>query len=185
MRDSGIISLLFNRDESALLRLQAKCGRAAKGLASRIVGREDAEEAVNTALLDVWNSVPPDEPEDIEAYFASFARRRAIDMLRAKTRKKRGGDEYLAALDELSEAVPSPVTVEGELEAGLLKDALDGFLAELPEKTRIVFMQRYWWLLPVKEVARENGMSESAVKMQLARTREKLRAYLQKEGFEV
>lgn len=185
MNDPGIISLFFKRDEAALSELKAEYHGLAFGAAERIVGKNDAEEAVNSAMLDVWNSIPPNRPSSLAAYFCAFTRRRAIDMLRIRTRKKRGGTEYEAALEELSDVIPSPSTAESEFENRLLRDALDRFLGELPEKTRVVFMQRYWWLLSVGDVARENGMSVSAVKMQLKRTREKLRSYLEKEGFEI
>ncbi len=185
MNDPGIISLFFKRDEEALSELKAGYYGLAYGVASRLVGKSDAEEAVNSAMLDVWNSIPPNRPLSLAAYFCSLTRRRAVDMLRSSTRKKRGGTEYDTALEELGDVVPSPVTAESELENRLLREALDEFLGELPEKTRVIFMQRYWWLLPIREIARENGMSESAVKMQLKRTREKLRSYLQKEGFEI
>lgn len=183
MNDVEIISLFFARDEAALTESRQRYGALIRLVASRIVGDTEAELAENDAYLDAWNSIPPRRPESLASYLSMLARRRAIDMLKSRNRKKRGGAEYEKALDELGECVPSPVTVENEVDNALLRDALDAFLGSLPEKTRIVFMRRYWWLSSVNEIARDMRMTESAVKMQLARTRQKLREHLEKEGF--
>ena len=68
------------------------------------------------------------------------------------------------------------------MEAEDFNRALNGFLKGLNKKPRRVFVQRYWYLLPVKEIAAENGMSEAAVKMQLSRARAELKELLIKEG---
>lgn len=73
-------------------------------------------------------------------------------------------------------------TPESELEAALFNKALDGFLRSLRKRPRRIFVQRYWYLLSVAEIAKDNGMSEAAVKMQLSRTRARLREHLIKEG---
>lgn len=185
MTDVEIITLFFNRDEAAIAHCRTLYGPLLRTVAGRIIGVSDAELAESDAYLDAWNSIPPRKPSSLASYLAMLTRRRAIDMLRSRTRKRRGGAEYEAALEELEECVPSPFTVESEVDSRLLSEALDSFLLELPEKSRIIFMRRYWWLESVSEIARESRMSESAVKMQLKRTREKLRDYLWKEGFDV
>ena len=84
-------------------------------------------------------------------------------------------------LDELS-GLASKDTPEGVLEAERFNRTLNGFLGGLNTKPRRMFVQRYWYLLPVKEIASENGMSTAAVKMQLSRTRAELKELLIKEG---
>ena len=46
-----------------------------------------------------------------------------------------------------------------------------------------MFVRRYFYVSSIKEIAKDYNMKESAVSMTLARTREKLRAFLEKEGF--
>lgn len=41
-----------------------------------------------------------------------------------------------------------------------LQMAIDMFLSELPEKKRILFLRRYWFLQPVKEIAKDYGITE-------------------------
>jgi len=63
-----------------------------------------------------------------------------------------------------------------------LRDALGRFLKALPERTRTIFVRRYWYVTPVAEIAEEFGMKESSVAMLMLRTRLKLKAFLEKEG---
>ena len=60
--------------------------------------------------------------------------------------------------------------------------AINAFLGSLPRRTRIIFMRRYFYLLPIKEIAEGLSMSESNVKVTLMRTREKFREHLENEG---
>ena len=64
-----------------------------------------------------------------------------------------------------------------------LKDAMNAFLRALPTQTRQIFALRYGHFESVADIAKRLGISQSKVKMQLLRSREKLRAHLQKEGF--
>ena len=59
---------------------------------------------------------------------------------------------------------------------------LNIFLSSLPEKNRNIFLLRYWYFIPVRDIARRCGMTEGAVKMILQRVRSKLKEYLEKEG---
>ena len=55
--DAKLLALLRERDETALSVIQRQYGRKALHLANRILGSEsDAEECVNDALLDIWNT---------------------------------------------------------------------------------------------------------------------------------
>jgi RNA polymerase sigma-70 factor (ECF subfamily) len=63
-----------------------------------------------------------------------------------------------------------------------LAEALNAFLASLPRPKRVLFVQRYWYLMPVKTIAEHRGVSESQVKSALFRIRKELRAYLEREG---
>ncbi|MBR0135841.1 MAG: sigma-70 family RNA polymerase sigma factor [Clostridia bacterium] len=186
MNDAQIIELFFSRNEKALSECKRQYGSYCRALARRILGPGgDAEEAENRAYLAAWESIPPQKPESVMAYLGKLTRRKAIDLLRADTRKKRGGSEYSGTVEELDECLYASPSAESEAERALLRDALNAFLRSLPEKSRLIFMRRYWWLSPVSEIARDLSMSESAVKMQLLRTRQKLKEHLEKEGFSI
>ena len=69
-------------------------------------------------------------------------------------------------------------TLEGK-ELGMI---LDSFLRTLSAQNRMIFMRRYWYADAVTEIAARYGISESAVRMRLNRTRDKLAIYLKQEG---
>lgn len=183
LSDDAIIMLLQKRDEQALREIRDHYGKQCTALAFRILGsEEDAEECVSDLLLTVWNSIPPQEPRHLPAYLLTITRRSAIDRLKTANRIKRGGQSYALALDELAEILPADDSVESEAEQRELARVLKAFLDTLSPQVRYVFMQRYYLSVPVREIAGQAGMRESAVKMTLLRTRKKLKAYLEKEG---
>ena len=59
----------------------------------------------------------------------------------------------------------------------LLKEAITK-----PEK-RSVFLQRYWEMLPIRQIAEGVGCSEGRIKTLLHRTRNELKKHLIKGGF--
>ena len=69
------------------------------------------------------------------------------------------------------------------MDSVVLTELLDRFLAELPKETRIMFVQRYWYFMSVKDIAEDLYVTESKVKITLMRTRKKLAELLEKEGF--
>ena len=88
----------------------------------------------------------------------------------------------MVALEELEECISGGSDPEAQLRAKELRGALNRFLDGLPQRERVLFVSRYWYLRSVKQMAEETGLSESSVKTQLFRTREKLRRFLDKEG---
>lgn len=182
--DSQIIALLSARDESALAMIRERYGTLCEMLAMRLLGsREDAEECVSDMLLSVWNSNAVLRAETLRAYLVSLVRRAAMDKLKARTRKKRGGKQFALALDELAEILPSGEHVEQEIEQKELSAALTAWIGTLPNDSRCLFIARYYLSESVQEIAQKYGMTAGAVKMSLLRTREKLKAYLKQEGY--
>ena len=89
-------------------------------------------------------------------------------------------------LEELEQCLAAPEKVEQQVEdqiqAQRLAVVLEEFLRSLPGQARILFLRRYWYFCSIQEIAKQEGISEGAVKSSLFRTREKLRAKLQEEG---
>ena len=61
-------------------------------------------------------------------------------------------------------------------------EMLNRFLAGVKSEQRRIFVQRYWYLNPVKEIAVDFDISESKVKMMLLRLRGELKRFLEEEG---
>ncbi|MCH5278965.1 MAG: sigma-70 family RNA polymerase sigma factor [Christensenellaceae bacterium] len=183
MEDSQIIGLYFARDEAAISETAKKYGAFCRGIAVNILSVEaDAEECVNDAYLQAWNSIPPQRPNRLGAWLGRVVRNNAINLWNKKHRKKRyAGMEQL--IMELSDCIPSPMTVEREIEEKELTEALNAWLASLPQDDRILFMRRYWNGEMVKELAMEYGVSPNKLAKRMYMLRQNLRTMLVKEGY--
>ncbi len=179
--DESIVEMYHARDEQAIAESARKYGKYCHSVAYYILHSDpDAEECVNDTYIKAWESMPPHRPARLATFLGKLTRNLAISRYRRDHAKKRY-DGHEAVLDEMQECVPD--TGAGELSEQLvLKDAIDGFLASLPVRTRIVFMRRYWYFCPIGDIARSMEMSESDVKVTLLRTRSKFKEHLEKEG---
>ena len=72
--------------------------------------------------------------------------------------------------------------MEQEVDSRELGSGLNRFLGTLSEKQRKIFVQRYWFLMPVDDIAADLRIPKSTVTVTLVRLRKKLRNYLEKEG---
>ena len=180
--DSRIIDLFFERSEQAIEELDKKHGAAVKRTAANILGsRLDAEECANDTYLGVWNSIPPHRPSPLVSFVCRIARNLAVSRLRANKAMKRNA-EFDLVLDELGELIPSDVDVEAEYEAKELLAAVDRFLSSLARDDRYIFVRRYWFADPVRDIADAMHDRENRVSVRLHRLRKKLRNLLEKEG---
>lgn len=181
MEDRKIIELFFERSEKAIEECGKKYGRYCHSVAySVLASNEDAEEVVNDTYLRAWNAIPPQKPSKLGAFLARIARNLALDRYDAR-RKDLENIAAEAVLDELADCLPDTegLSVTDEL---VLRGAVDSFLASLGERTRTVFMRRYWYMLPIGEIAQMSGMTEPNVKITLHRTRKAFKEHLEKEG---
>ena len=95
MEDEQIVTLYWNRDETAIQETQAKYDRYLTKIACNILAdMEDSRESVNDTYLAAWNSMPPQRPSVLSAYLAKLTRRISIDRFRYRTRDKRRGSQY-------------------------------------------------------------------------------------------
>lgn len=183
MEDKNIIKLYFERSETAIAETAAKYGKLLYTIANNILyNEEDTEECVNDTYLKAWEVIPPQIPEKLAAFLGKITRNLAISRYRHNSSKKRGGGQVEYALEELAECIPDKNTTEQAISDKLFLERMNAFLEELPAEKRKIFMQRYWYLRKVSEIAEEFSMSESKVKMILHRTRNTLKAVLEKEG---
>ena len=180
MEDNKIIELYWQRDETAIKECQIKYGAYCGTIANNILcSAEDAEECVNDTWLRVWNVIPPEKPSRLSVFLGRITRNLAIDKYRKDNAQKYGGGQISLCLDELSECIGEDNPIEDRI---ALKDILNTFLKSLPEKNRNIFLMRYWYLMPIGEIARRYDLSEGAVKMILQRIRQKQKVYFEKEG---
>lgn len=186
MKDSEIIKLFFERNEDAIQYSEDKYGGYCAKIAYNILfDYEDAKECVNDTWLKSWNSIPPTKPNKLGVYFGKICRNISINLFEKYSADKRGGLNTDIALDELNDVVGKESDVQKHLDETNLKESMNSFLATLDAKNRKIFVRRYYYLSTVQEIADEYSLSLSNVKMSLSRTREKLRQWLIKDGYEI
>jgi RNA polymerase sigma-70 factor (ECF subfamily) len=183
MDDNRIVDLYWQRNESAISETATKYGKYLHSISYQILlNNEDAEECVNDTYNDAWQSMPPHRPSILSTFLGKITRRISIDLWRKYSAEKRGGVMTLA-LDELEECVSGTGDVEAEVKRLELQKKLNDFLLALPKVDRQVFMCRYWYMDSISDIAKQFAYSQSKVKSMLYRTRNKLRAMLEKEGY--
>lgn len=183
MEDKQIIDLYMQRDESAITETASSYGGYLLSIAFNILySKEDSDECVNDTYMKAWNVIPPNSPKSLRCFLGRITRNLALNIVEMKSAFKRGSGQAYAALEELEECIPSGESVEEKYDEKALIAILNSFLKSLPQKTRVVFVKKYWYMDSVKGIAASTGLTESNVKAILMRTREKLKETLEREG---
>ena len=184
MQDEEMIALYFARNEQAIQATMDTYGGYCRKIAANILKNDaDVEEVLYDTLLHVWNTIPPQRPKYLRLFLGKITRNLALSMYRAQTAQCRGGGEVSIALDELSECISSDFVPEKQLEMNELGKAVNDFLRSEPRNSRVIFLRRYFYFESSKDIALRLGTSDSNVRLQLSRTRKRLKSYLKKEGY--
>ncbi len=181
--DSKIIDLFYARSERAIIELSKKYGAVCNKVARNILNNNlDVEECVNDAYLGAWNSIPPQNPNPLLTYICRIVRNISISKYHANTAIKRNSF-YDVALDELEDCLASYLNVEEEISANELSHLLDNFLDTLDQENRVMFVRRYWFSDSITDISARFQISNNNVSVRLSRTRDKLKKYMEKEGY--
>ena len=184
MEDSRIVELYFDRSEQAIAETDRKYGPYCYSIAYNILtNQEDAQECVSDTYYAAWNRIPPHRPESyLYPFLARITRHLSLNCCRDRERLKRSAHlcEFSA---EMEQCLPAPDDAACRLEENELREAINGFLAKLPEEQRNLFLRRYWYLDSIGDIARRFACSESKVKTTLLRCRKRLREHLEEGGY--
>ena len=183
MKDNEIIELYFQRDERAISETQKKYGAYCKSIAKNILSDNfDVEECENDTYNAVWNSIPPQNPENFTAYIGKITRNISLKALRSKTAEKRKGSEATLSLEELSDCISISPSITDELDTKETSKLISDFLRGLSKTERQIFVCRYWYCDSISDICLRFGFGESKVKTMLMRTRKKLASHLIEKG---
>ena len=186
MDDQMIVDLFWQRSSDAIAETAKKYGNYCYRIAYNVLTNpEDSEECVNDTYLKAWDTIPPTRPNRFSAFIGRITRNLALNRYAHLTAEKRGGSQIPLALEELGGCIPDHRTPALIVEEKELGKVINQFLGTLLPEARRIFLQRYWSLMSVKDIAQLYGITESKVKMSLMRTRSKFKHYLEKEGVAV
>ena len=182
--DEDIITLYWQRNETAIVETEQKYGAQCLLLAQRILEQmQDAEECVNDTWLHTWNNIPPQRPAFLQAFLMKITRNLAFDYYKHRHAKKRGGNQLPLVLDELSDCVTNSSLPEEQLIQRELQSCIQNFLQTVPAIDRCVFLHRYFLLENATGIAAFYHMKPGTVRANLVRTRKKLSSHLHREGY--
>ena len=182
MEDEGIIGLYWQCSEQAVEETRVKYGSYCYGIAFNLLrSPEDAEETVSDTYHAAWNAMPPERPRSLRAWLGRVTRNLSLKRWDREHRQKRDAG-LTTLLSELGDCLPSPDTAEKALEAKELREAMDRWLAGLSRIDRQLFLRRYWYGVPLQDLARERKLPPARLAQRMLRLRQSLRKALEKEG---
>ena len=183
MEDKQIVDLFWARSENAISETANKYGKYCHYIAYNILhNNEDSEECVNDTYMNAWRSMPSHRPNRLSTFLGKITRNLSLNKWDQYNTEKRGAGQTMLALVELHDCIPATGDAEQIIDDLALAEVFNCFLASLPKERRKIFMRRYWYLSPIKEISTDYSISESKVKMSLLRSRNELRQLLEKEG---
>ena len=144
-------------------------------LAFRItLNKEDAEDIVQETLIRLWNETKTQEIENIKSFALTVCRNLALDHNSKKERQNISFEEDLHEQEDVS-SQPDRV-IENKERFGFLTALIN----ELPEKQRTAIQLRDVEGRSYKEISDIMQITESDVKVNIFRARQKLKDQLQK-----
>ena len=183
MSDEQIVELYWQRNERAIKETDIKYKSFLLSVAYNIVGdTRDSEECLNDTYIGAWNAMPPTRPTLLQAFLATIMRRTAIDRYKARKRQKRVASELTVSLSEVEEFIADDDGYS-EVNAKELGRVISDFVRALPDRRMYIFMSRYYFARPIKEIARLLKCSESTVNKEIAAIKRDLKENLEKEGY--
>ena len=185
MDDQQIVQLIWDREERGILELSEKYKDYCYSISSRILHcMEDTLECMNDTWLHVWNAIPPNRPAHLPGWLAKIVRNLSLNRYRENHARKRH-DMVAVALDELAECLPDQHRVDEHLEQQALVQSIQEFLEQQTKQNRIIFLQRYFYMMPIKEISSHLSIREGTVKSTLCRMRKSLKNWLKQEAIEL
>ena len=184
MEDQAIITLFYQRDETAIEEIRKKYGAYCYRIAYRILeNREDAEECVLDTWLRAWTSIPPANPDSLSVYLGTIARNLSFDEYRRRHQKKHGDHEIALTLNEIEAVFSSQSSPEHLYDQKELSRTINAFLGTLSERDRDILLCRYYYVYPIRDIARKHNISYGYTQIILSRILKKLKKFMEKEHY--
>lgn len=184
--DEEIISLYWNRNESAIDATDVKYGKYLYTIAYNILNDNmDSEECLNDTYLGTWNAIPPQRPTLFQAFLSKIMRNTALGRVRKATSAKRIPSELILSLEELDECIQLEPGEDEKYYVNRLSELFNSYLETLSDRQLFVFICRYYYSDSVARIADMLKLSKNTIFRDLAAIRSSLREYLEREGYSI
>jgi len=181
LSDEALVALAARSEQPALAELYDRFGRAAYGLAYRVLRDEAlAEDAVQEAFLAVWRTAARFVPERGKAstWIMTLVHRRAVDLVRREERRRADALER-APEQEAVEAVDEEAWLR------LQRERVQSALKKLPDQQREAIELAYYGGFTQSELAERLGQPVGTIKSRMFNGLARLRELLAEPGMEM
>jgi len=173
--DVALIRRMCDADETALGALYDRWVRSLYSLVFHLLkDADEAEDVVEETFWQAWRKASSYEPSRgaVSTWLLTIGRRRALDRLRAKGRRREESMSQTGVLADMASSLPDPFqAAEGSERRSLVRAALN----ELPEEQRSVLELGYFQGLSQTEIAEMTGQPLGTVKTRMRLAMQKLR----------
>jgi len=179
LSDEALVALAARSEQAALAELYDRYGRAAYGLALRVLRDQAlAEDAVQDAFLSVWRTAPRFVPERGAAstWILTLVHRRAVDVVRREQRRRAD------PLDRVPEQGGGAVDEEAWVR--LQRERVQAALSQLPDQQREALELAYYGGFTQSELAERLGQPIGTIKSRMFTGLARLRELLGEPGME-
>jgi RNA polymerase sigma factor (sigma-70 family) len=178
--DEALLALVSRSDEQALAELYDRYGRAAYGLALRIL-RDTAlaEDAVQEAFMTVWRSAGSFLAERAKAstWILTLVHRRAVDLVRREERRR--GEP----LEDADQGSGEATDEQADLRAR--RRVVQAALRQLPDDQREALELAYYGGFTQLELAERLGQPLGTIKSRMFTGLRRLRDLLADSGLDI
>jgi RNA polymerase sigma factor (sigma-70 family) len=179
--DEALLALAAREDEHALAELYDRYGRAAYGLALRIV-RDPAlaEDAVQEAFLAVWRAASSFRADRAKpsTWILTLVHRRAVDVVRREERRR------AAPLEGVEEPEETGPATDQEVQLADRRRLVQEALRQLPAEQREALELAYYAGLTQSELADRLSVPLGTIKSRMFTGLRRLRDLLAEAGLE-
>lgn len=169
--DEQLLVMLRNDDDEAFVEIYNRYWDKLLAIGfNHSRSKEVAEEIVQDIFMSLWNRRQSIEIDRLAPWLATAVKFAVFKTLARESRRK-------ALLEDHPLEIPASPD-EAIIEARFLKEYLDGVVAGLPEKCRLVFTYSREHQLSTKEIADTLQLSHKTVESHLTKALKTIRYYL-------
>lgn len=144
-----------------------------RGIIGQTLAESDVEEIASDVFFALWNNAEKVCSGAARPWLSAVARNAARDRLRRAVPEQPLPEDAVIVDDRTPETVLTEKEQTARVQLALLS---------LEPADREVFLRFYYYCQRIGDISREMGLNESTVKSKLRRGREKLKAFLLREG---
>ena len=178
-RDTALIERIRNADRTAFMTFYDRFSPLLFSVAARVLGdRKEAEDVLQEVMLTIWNKSGEYDPQlgSLSSWAVALTRNKALDRLRARTRRLRLIEE-VAIMAEESGAASSPSAndvIHGRERAEMLRAAMK----DLPTEQRMAIELAFFTGMSQTDIATRLQQPLGTVKARIRRGMLRLREQL-------